>query len=85
MDLGGEGVRADLKLAKMWFERGATYGGKKCHNGLGIIWHDGLIDGRKDSKSAFIHFALAAGQDLADAQVNPGEHHYDEYIGNLWL
>jgi len=42
-----------------------------------------LIDGRKDSKSAFIHFALAAGQDIADAQVNPGEHHCGEYIGNL--
>ena len=83
MYLGGEGVRADLKLAKMWSERGATCGGKKCHNGLGTIWHDGLIDGRKDSKSAFIHFAVAAGQGLADARVNLGKHHYGEYIGNL--
>jgi len=47
------------------------------------MWRDGLINGQKDSKSAFTHFAIAAGQDLADAQVNLGKHHYSEYIGNL--
>lgn len=76
MYLRGEGVRVDLKLAKMWFERGAAYSDKECHNGLGIIWRDGLIDGKKDSKAAFTHFAVAAGQDLAEAQVNLGKHHY---------
>lgn len=80
MYLRGEGVRVDLKLAKMWFERGAAYSDKECHNGLGIIWRDGLIDGRKDSKAAFTHFAIAAGQDLAEAQVNLGKHHYRECI-----
>jgi SEL1 protein len=80
MYLRGEGVRLDLKLAKMWFERGAAYGDKECHNGLGIIWRDGLIDGRKDSKAASTHFAIAAGQDLAEAQVNLGKHHYRECI-----
>ncbi|KAI0000900.1 hypothetical protein BJV77DRAFT_1057826 [Russula vinacea] len=76
MYLRGEGVRVDLKLAKMWFERGAAYSDKECHNGLGIIWRDGLIEGRKDSKASFTHFAIAAGQDLAEAQVNLGKHHY---------
>ena len=80
MYLRGEGVRVDLKLAKMWFERGAAYSDKECHNGLGIMWRDGLTDGKKDSKAAFTHFAIAAGQDLAEAQVNLGKHHYREYI-----
>jgi len=80
MYLRGEGVRVDLKLAKMWFDRGAAYSDKECHNGLGIMWRDGLIDGRKDSKAAFTHFAIAAGQDLAEAQVNLGKHHYREHI-----
>lgn len=80
MYLRGEGVRVDLKLAKMWFERGAAYSDKECHNGLGIIWRDGLIEGRKDSKASFTHFAIAAGQDLAEAQVNLGKHHYRKYV-----
>jgi SEL1 protein len=80
MYLRGEGVRVDFKQAKMWFDRGAAYSDKECHNGLGIIWRDGLIDGRKDSKASFTHFAIAAGQDLAEAQVNLGKHHYRECI-----
>ncbi|KAI0002186.1 HCP-like protein [Russula compacta] len=83
MYLRGEGVRVDLKLARMWFERGATHGDKECHNGLGIIWRDGLIEGRKDSKKALAHFTIAAGQDLAEAQVNLGKHYYDR--GDLKL
>ena len=81
MYLRGEGVRVDLKLARMWFERGATHGDKECHNGLGIIWRDGLIEGRKDSKKALAHFTIAAGQDLAEAQVNLGKHYYSKLIG----
>ncbi|KAH9956533.1 hypothetical protein BC827DRAFT_1261800 [Russula dissimulans] len=83
MYLRGEGVRQDLKLAKLWFERGAVYGDKECHNGLGIMWRDGLTEGRKDGKKAFTHFAVAAGQDLAEAQVNLGKHHYER--GDLKL
>ncbi|KAI0294401.1 hypothetical protein BC826DRAFT_1012129 [Russula brevipes] len=75
MYLRGEGVRIDLKLAKMWFERGAFYGEKESHNGLGIIWRDGLIEGRKDIKRALSHFAAAAGQDLAEAQINLGKYY----------
>jgi len=62
MCLRREGVRADLKLAKMWFERGVTYGDKECHDGLGIMWRDGLIDGRKDSRSASPIFLLQLGR-----------------------
>ncbi|KAI0062446.1 HCP-like protein [Artomyces pyxidatus] len=76
MYLRGEGVRQDFKVARMWFERGAEYGDKECHNGLGIIWRDGLVDGRKDMKRALGHFNVAAGQDLAEAQVNLGKYHY---------
>jgi SEL1 protein len=85
MYLRGEGVRVDLKMAKMWFDRGAAYGDKECHNGLGIIWRDGLIDGRKDSKISFTHFTVAAGQDLAEAEVNMGKHHDGKYFGTLWF
>ncbi|TFY81441.1 hypothetical protein EWM64_g2573 [Hericium alpestre] len=60
----------------MWFERGAEYGDKECHNGLGIIWRDGLVNGRRDQKRAVHHFGVAAGQDLAEAQVNLGKYHY---------
>jgi SEL1 protein len=76
MFLRGEGVRQDPVLAKMWFERGAEYGDKECHNGLGIIWRDGLVDGRKDLQKAMKYFGVAAGQDLAEAQVNLGKYHY---------
>jgi len=80
MFLRGEGVRVDLKLARIWFERGAAYGEKECHNGLGIMWRDGLVDGRRDIKKSVTNFAVAAGQDLAEAQVNLGKHHYRECI-----
>jgi SEL1 protein len=83
MYLRGEGVRMDLKLAKIWFDRGAAYGDKECHNGLGIIWRDGLVEGKKDIKKALTHFAVAAGQDLAEAQVNLGKHHYRKCLGTL--
>ncbi|KAI0332950.1 HCP-like protein [Cubamyces sp. BRFM 1775] len=83
MYLRGEGVKQDPILAKMWFERGAEYNEKECHNGLGIIWRDGLVDGKKDLKRAMAHFAAAATQELAEAQVNIGKYHYER--GDLKL
>ncbi|KAI0365575.1 HCP-like protein [Pilatotrama ljubarskyi] len=77
MYLRGEGVKQDAAIAKMWFERGAEYGEKECHNGLGIIWRDGLVDGKKDLKKAMHYFAAAATQELAEAQVNIGKYHYE--------
>jgi SEL1 protein len=73
MYLRGEGVRADAARARMWFERGAEYGDRESHNGLGLIWRDGLVDGRVDPKKAAAHFGVAAGHDLAEAQVNMGK------------
>ncbi|KAJ8462403.1 hypothetical protein ONZ45_g17949 [Pleurotus djamor] len=75
MYLRGEGVKADAGIAKMWFERGAEYADKECHNGLGIIWRDGLV-GRVDNKKAMLNFMIAAGKDLAEAQINVGKHHH---------
>ncbi|THH01341.1 hypothetical protein EW026_g1344 [Hermanssonia centrifuga] len=60
----------------MWFERGAEYGEKECHNGLGMIWRDGLVDGKKDMKKALLHFGAAASQDLAEALVHLGKYYY---------
>lgn len=76
MYLRGEGVKQDFATAKMWFDRGAEYGEKECHNGLGIIWRDGLVDGKKDMKKALHHFGAAANHELAEAQVNIGKYHY---------
>lgn len=73
MYLRGEGVHANPALARMWFERGADYGDRECHNGLGIIWRDGLVENRKDAKKAAFHFGVAAGHELAEAQVNMGK------------
>ncbi|KAI1783963.1 HCP-like protein [Ganoderma leucocontextum] len=77
MYLRGEGVKQDPVLAKMWFERGADYGEKESHNGLGIIWRDGLVDGKQDMKKALAHFGAAATQELAEAQVHIGKAHYE--------
>ena len=76
MYLRGEGVKQDPALAKMWFERGADHGEKESHNGLGIIWRDGLVDGKKDMKKALAHFAAAAAQELAEAHINIAKVHY---------
>ncbi|KAE9408748.1 HCP-like protein [Gymnopus androsaceus JB14] len=71
MYLRGEGVKADPVMAKLWFERGELYGERECHNGLGIIWRDGLIPGVKaDLKKAMFHFTAAANNDLAEAHIN---------------
>ncbi|TFK44877.1 hypothetical protein BDQ12DRAFT_40330 [Crucibulum laeve] len=75
MYLRGEGVKQDFQMARMWFDRGAENGDRECHNGLGIIYRDGL--GIKvDLKKSLAHFNVAAGQDLAEAQVNIGKYYY---------
>jgi SEL1 protein len=84
MYLRGEGVKADAATAKMWFERGAEFGDRESHNGLGIIWRDGLVNGKIDLKKAVGHFTAAAGQDLAEAQVNLGKYHYRELLPLIW-
>ena len=79
MFLRGEGVKADLVMAKAWFERGAEHGDRECLNGLGIMYRDGLIPGASpDLQTAMTHFNAAAGQELAEAQVNIGKYHFSE-------
>jgi len=75
MLLRGEGVRQDFELSRIWFERGAEYNDRECHNGLGIIYRDGL-GVKRDEKKALNSFNIAATQDLAEAQVNLGKHYY---------
>ena len=82
MYLRGEGVKADPETAKMWFERGAEHGDRESHNGLGIIYRDGLIPGSKaDIKKALHHFKVAAEQELPEAQVHLGKYHYGISFG----
>lgn len=78
--LRGEGVKADVPTAQMWFQRGADLNEKESFNGLGIILRDGLVDGRKDVKKAMKYFTAAAGQELADAAVNLGKIYFGEPI-----
>ncbi|CAE6523630.1 unnamed protein product [Rhizoctonia solani] len=77
MYLRGEGVKPDARFARMWFMRGAEFGEKESHNWLGIMYRDGLLDGKPDIKKASQYFAAAAGQDLSDAQVNYGKIYYE--------
>lgn len=78
MFLRGEGMPQDFQTARKWFERGAEYGDRECHNGLGIIYRDGL-GVKKDEKRSLSSFKAAANQDLAEAQVNLGKYHYCQF------
>lgn len=78
MYLRGEGVKQDARIAKMWFERGAEGGDRESNNGLGIIYRDGLVDNKKDLKKALTHFSIAAGAELAEAQVHIGKNYYSK-------
>ncbi|GJJ08477.1 hypothetical protein Clacol_002695 [Clathrus columnatus] len=82
MLLRGEGVQQDFQAALKWFDRGAEHGDRECHNGLGIMYRDGL-GAKKDEKKSLTSFKIAANQDLAEAQVNLGKYHY--YRGELNL
>jgi SEL1 protein len=85
MYLRGEGVRQDAAMARMWFERGLAAGDRECHNGLGVIWRDGLVHDQTNEKKALAHFNAAAAQELAEAQVNLGKYHYSESLSLLHI
>ena len=76
MHLRGEGVRQDIKTARMWFERGAGEGDKESLNALGIIHRDGLLDGNAREDAALVQFGRAAATDLPEALVNMGKIYY---------
>ncbi|GAA5922215.1 ubiquitin ligase complex subunit HRD3 [Sporobolomyces koalae] len=75
MYLRGEGVNVNLQKAFLWFKRGSTRLDRECHNGLGIMYRDGL-GVERNLKIALAHFHAAAQQDLAEAQVNLGKYHF---------
>ncbi|GAA5872577.1 hypothetical protein JCM16303_004569 [Sporobolomyces ruberrimus] len=75
MFLRGEGVNVNFAKAFLWFKRGTTRGDRESHNGLGVMYRDGLgVD--RNLKTAIMHFHAAAQQDLAEAQVNLGKYHF---------
>ena len=89
MALRGEGGKADYIRARMWYERAAelvrcqfirlllaeqSQGDKEAHNGLGSMHRDGF-GVPVDKQKAYHYFQAAAGQDLAEAQVNLGKLH----------
>ena len=78
MHLRGEGVRQDVRTAKMWFDRGAGEGDKESLNALGIIHRDGLLDGNAREDIALVQFGRAAAADLPEALVNLGKVYYSE-------
>jgi SEL1 protein len=80
MYLRGEGVKQDYAMAMMWFERGAEFDDRECHNLLGVMWRDGLVPGRQDMKIALAQFTKAAGNELAEAHVNLGKYNYCEHL-----
>ena len=79
MHLRGEGVRQDIKTARMWFERGAGEGDKESFNALGIIHRDGLLNGNAREDAALLQFGRAATADLPEALVNIGKIYYRKY------
>jgi SEL1 protein len=85
MYLRGEGIRQDVKVAKMWLDRAAKEGDKEALNALGIIWHDGLLDGKPKEEPAIVQFSRAAAQDLPEALVNMGKHYYSAFITSASL
>ena len=57
-----------------------SQGDKEAHNGLGIMYRDGL-GVPVDKVKAYHFFQAAAGQDLAEAQVHLGKLH----LGGFYL
>ncbi|WVQ80103.1 hypothetical protein IAT38_002204 [Cryptococcus sp. DSM 104549] len=74
MALRGEGQKPDYARARLWYERAAELGDREAHNGLGIIYRDGLAV-TPDLTKATQFFQAAASSDLAEAQVNLAKLH----------
>lgn len=75
MYLRGEGFpEQDLQKAFLWFQRGVSYGDRESHNGLGIMYRDGL-GVAADQVKALGHFQTAAAADHPEALVNVARYH----------
>jgi TPR repeat protein len=67
----GEGVTADLTMARHWTERAAIGGNRQAMHDLGVFYLNGEGVAR-DNAAAFRWFRQAADFDLADSQYNLG-------------
>jgi SEL1 protein len=76
MWLRGEGVPRNYARAWVWFSRGAEQGDAESHNGLGIMYRDGL-DIPKDVKKASDRFEAAAQGHSTEGCVNLAKIYYD--------
>lgn len=75
MYLRGEGFpEQDFQKAFLWFQRGISYGDRESHNGLGIMYRDGL-GVPVDQVKALGHFQTAAAADHPEALVNVARYH----------
>lgn len=75
MYLRGEGFpEQDFQKAFLWFQRGIGYGDRESHNGLGIMYRDGL-GVAPDPVKALSHFQTAASADHPEALVNVARYH----------
>jgi len=69
MSLRGEGMPQNYRVARLWYERAAALGDAEAHNGLGIMYRDGLGVTANPDK-ALKYFEYAARFELPEAQVN---------------
>jgi pilus assembly protein CpaE len=67
----GEGVEADLALARRWTERAAAAGNRSAMHDLGVYYAQGE-GATRDAAAAARWFEQAAEMDLADSQFNLG-------------
>lgn len=80
MYMRGEGFpEQDYNKAFLWFQRGIGQGDRESHNGIGIMYRDGL-GVSKDAQKAFSHFQTAASADHPEALVNLGKHYFRESL-----
>ena len=78
MYLRGEGFpEQDFQKAFLWFQRGIGQGDRESHNGLGVMYRDGL-GVPSDPQKALSHFQTAAAADHAEAHVNLGKYHFSQ-------
>lgn len=79
--LRGEGVPRNNAKAFLWFSRGEAQGDRESHNGLGIMYRDGL-GVQEDIDKAVDYFQTAANAELADAHVNLAKYYMgvDDYV-----
>lgn len=77
MYLRGDGMPQNFKKAKIWFDRGVTYGDAQSQYGLGLMLLNGLGHNH-NIKKAMELFRVSSEQDYAPAQVQMGILYLDQ-------